>query len=64
VSAIPPGQLEEDLLQVILEAGAGIDDPGGIASDDPSVGARQREQPRVLGAQAHDPTPGEPLRIG
>ena len=59
-----PGQLRNDLLEVIVEAGAGIDDPGGVAPEDPRVRAGQREQPGVLGAQAHDPTPGEPLRIG
>ncbi len=48
-----------DALDVLRQRGTGIDHVGGVAADDPGVGARQRQRARVLRAQAHDAVLGQ-----
>ena len=53
----------DETLDVLLQRGTGIDHVGGVAADDPGVGARQRQRAGIVRAQAHDAVLGQPAGL-
>ena len=51
-------------LEVLAQGRPRVDHVGGVAVHDPRVGARQRERPGVVGAQAQHVEGRQPSRLG